>query len=58
VFAVLLSLETFFGHVEVIFGFLVVSKFFSCQGKERERINAIMYIMYVSHGNKCVFQQR
>jgi hypothetical protein len=41
----------FFGDVEVIFGFLVVSKFFSCQGKERERMNAIMYIMYVSHAN-------
>jgi hypothetical protein len=41
----------FFGDVEVIFGFLVVSKLFSCQGKERERMNAIMYIMYVSHGN-------
>ena len=28
-----------FGDVEVIFGFLVVSKFFSCQIKEREREN-------------------
>jgi hypothetical protein len=40
-----------FGDVEVIFGFLVFSKSISCQGKERERMNAIMYIMYVSHAN-------
>ncbi len=43
----------FFGDVEVIFGFLVFSKSFSCQGKERERerMNVIMYIMYVGHAN-------
>ena len=40
-----------FGDVEVIFSFLVFSKSFSCQGKERERMNAIMYIVYVSHAN-------